>query len=145
MPPIAFGLGFAGLLPQLAALLALVSGEPDWRFVALAAAFAYAALILSFLGGLWWGIAAANAGRAPTWLWIASVAPSLIAFASAVPWMIGASWPGPSLVVLGGVLVLTLTVDRRIVALGLAPPGWMKLRTPLSLGLGVLTIGVAAL
>ena len=145
LPPVTRWLGYAGLLPQAAAVVVLLSGDLDWRFVALSSAFAYAALILSFLGGLWWGLAAASADRAPTWLWVASVVPSLFALVTAIPWMVGAAWPGPSLVALGLALVAALLVDRRIVALGLAPRGWMALRMPLSLGLGGLSILAAAL
>ena len=145
LPPVTRWLGYAGLLPQAAAVVVLLSGDLDWRFVALSSAFAYAALILSFLGGLWWGLAAASADRAPTWLWVASVVPSLFALITAVPWMIGAAWPGPSLVALGVALLAALLVDRRIVALGLAPQGWMALRVPLSLGLSALSIVAAAL
>jgi hypothetical protein len=36
--------------------------------------------------------------------------------------------------------MLTLPVDRRLVATGEAPTGWMGLRVPLSLGLATLTI-----
>ena len=145
LPPVALRLGYAGLLPQLVAVAALASGDLDWRFTALAAAFAYAALILSFLGGIWWGIAASVAGRAPAWLWIVAVVPSLVAFASAIPWVIGAPWPGPSLLVLGSALIAALAVDLRLVRLGLAPAAWMALRAPLSLGLGGLTILAALL
>ncbi len=145
LPPLTRWLGYAGLLPQAAAVAVLLSGDLDWRFVALSSAFAYAALILSFLGGLWWGLAAAGADRAPVWMWVASVVPSLFALITAVPWMIGAAWPGPSLVALGVALLAALLVDRRIVALGLAPQGWMALRVPLSLGLSALSIVAAAL
>ena len=145
LPPIARRLGYAGLLPQVAAVLALASGDLDWRFVALSSAFAYAALILSFLGGMWWGLASADVDHAPGWLWIAAVEPSLIALGTAIPWMIGAAWPGPSLIALGSALILSLLVDRRIVAYGLAPDGWMALRLPLSLGLGTLSIAATAL
>ena len=40
----------------------------------------------------------------------------------------------------GVALIAALLVDRALVRLGLAPPGWMRLRVPLSLGLGALTI-----
>ena len=60
---IARRLGYAGLLPQIAAL-ALFAGGGEWGWVALAAGFAYAALIFSFLGGVWWGQALAMP-RAP--------------------------------------------------------------------------------
>lgn len=145
IPPIARALGFAGLLPQLAAVAALATRNPDWRYIALAGAYAYAALILSFLGGLWWGLAAAANGRAPGWVWVAAIVPSLFALATGLPWMFGGEWPGPSLVLLGLALLAALAVDYRLTALGLAPAGWLKLRTPLSVGLGVLTIAAGVI
>ena len=144
IPPIARLLGLSGLLPQLAAVALLLSGDSQSRFSALAIAYAYAAIILSFLGGLWWGLAA-RTDSPPRWLWFASVAPSLIALVTAWPWMVGLRWPGPSLVVLGISLIAALLVDRALVRAGIAPPGWMALRIPLSLGLGVLTMLAAAL
>ncbi len=144
IPPIARLLGLSGLLPQLAAVALLLTGDPQSRYSALAIAYAYAALILSFLGGLWWGLAA-RTDSPPRWLWFASVAPSLIALATAWPWMVGLRWPGPSLVVLGISLIAALLVDRALVKADIAPPGWMALRVPLSLGLGILTMLAAAL
>lgn len=137
-------LGLAGLLPQMLAMFALIGGNPEARFVALACAFAYAALILSFLGGMWWGLAAAY-GRAPPWIWIAAVLPSLIAFASAYPWMVGQPWPGPSLIWLGIALIGSLGVDWKLRTMGVAPDWWMMLRIPLSLGLGGMTLAIAFL
>lgn len=138
-PKTARWLGLAGLLPQLLVVAGLLSGDPGVRFSALAFGYAYAALILSFLGGLWWGLAAA-AKAPPAWIWYAAIAPSLIALASAWPWAVGLTWPGPSLVVIGVALIAALAVDRRLVALGIAPHWWMALRVPLSLGLGGLTL-----
>ncbi len=140
LPSIAYWLGAAGLLPQVAVVAVLLSDDLAGRFTALAIGYAYAALIFSFLGGLWWGLAAAQPNRAPTWVWIASVVPSLIALATAWPWTVGLPWPGPSLVVLGIGLIAALGMDTALVRLNLAPPGWMKLRIPLSLGLGALTL-----
>lgn len=142
LPPFARLLGFAGLLPQAAALAMLLFADPGVKFAALSIAYAYAALILSFLGGLWWGLAAAHP-RPPQWLWLAAVAPSLFALASAIPWAIGGEWPGPSLLLLGCGLILSLLVDLRLSAIGIAPPGWMALRMPLSMGLGAMTVFVA--
>jgi hypothetical protein len=127
IPPIARLLGLSGLLPQLAAVALLLSGDPQSRYSALAIAYAYAAIILSFLGGLWWGLAA-RTDSPPRW-----------------PWMVGLRWPAPSLVVLGISLIAALLVDRALVRAGIAPSGWMALRVPLSLGLGVLTVLAAAL
>ena len=144
IPRFAQMLGLVGLLPQLAAVALLLGDDPESRFSALAVAYAYAALILSFLGGLWWGLAA-RTEAAPRWLWVASIAPSLIALVTAWPWMVGLRWPGPSLVVLGLSLIGALLVDRALVRAGIAPPGWMALRLPLSLGLGALTLVAAIL
>jgi hypothetical protein len=144
-PLLARGLGFAGLLPQVAVVLVLGSGSTWWHFSALSLGYAYAALILSFLGGMWWGLAAGQSDRAPAWVWLAAVVQSLIALATAVPWAVGAPWPGPSLVVLGLALLASLLVDRQLVMIKLAPTWWMSLRVPLSIGLGVLTLMTAVL
>ena len=53
-------LGYAGILPQAIALLAVLKGGPaGWS--ALALSYGYAALIFSFLGGVWWGLGLAEA------------------------------------------------------------------------------------
>lgn len=143
-PPLARALGLAGLAPQIAVIFVLLQHDPTTRFEALALGYAYAALILSFLGGLWWGLAA-RAEETPAWLWVAAVIPSLVALASAIPWAEGKPWPGPSLIVLGTALIAALGVDWRLARTGLAPPWWMSLRVPLSLGLGGLTIASALL
>lgn len=137
-------LGFAGLLPQLFALAAILWGGPEWRFLALAMAYFYAATILAFLGGIWWGFAAAQP-RAPQWIYGVAVLPQLLAVFTAWPWAVGKEWPGPSLVVLALGLILTLLVDRRLVRLSIAPSWWMVLRVPLSLGLAVLCLVIAAI
>lgn len=141
-PPLPRWLGLAGLLPQAIAVAVVLSGDEASRFSALSLGYAYAALILSFLGGLWWGLAA-RAEHPPEWLWIAAIAPSLIALATAVPWAIGQPWPAPSLIVLAAALIAALGVDSLLSNRGLTPPWWMSLRLPLSLGLGVLTLVLA--
>jgi Protein of unknown function (DUF3429) len=138
-------LGWAGLLPQLWALTAILAGAPDSRFSAVALGYAYAALILSFLGGTWWGLAAQARPPVPRWVWFAAVAPSLVALGSAVPWAVGATWPGPSLGLLGIALIAALAVDYKLVGAGLCPAWWLGLRLPLSLGLGLLTLAIGYL
>jgi hypothetical protein len=143
VPPLPRLLGLAGLLPQLACLLVLWSGPGEWRYIALAASWGYAALIFSFLGGLWWGIAATASEErpGPAWLWVASVMPSLVAFATYLPWVLGWHWPAPALLVLGLGLLGSLAVDTRLRAW--VPHWWLGLRRPLSLGLGAMTLLVA--
>ena len=145
VPALPRWLGLAGLLPQFTCVAVLYAGPAEWREAALAIAFAYAALILSFLGGMWWGIAAAAPAaqrrKALGWLWIAAVLPSLVALACFLPWALDWAWPEPSLVMLGGALLVTLGVDAKLGAL--APRWWMTLRLPLSTGLGFATIAAA--
>ncbi len=143
-PHFARTLGLLGITPQAAALILILTEDPAMRFTALTLAFAYAALILSFLGGLWWGLAS-TAPNPPRWLWVAAVSPSLFALAACIPWAVGGTWPGPSLVLLGVALIGSLAIDRHLVALMIAPPWWMGLRWPLSLGLGMMTIALGLL
>ncbi|RPF72189.1 DUF3429 domain-containing protein [Aurantiacibacter spongiae] len=138
IPPWPRWLGVAGLLPQWTLLFVLAVGGDYWRFAALALAWGYAALIFSFLGGMWWGLAARGVERVDGWVWIAAVLPSLIALATYTPWVFGAEWPGPSLIVLGIAILLTPLVDRKLRPL--APDWWMSLRWPLSVGLGIATL-----
>ncbi len=140
LPPIARMLGVAGLLPQLAVVALLLGGGADVRFTALSMGYGYAALIFSFLGGVWWGLAAMGGAQTPAWVWIAAVVPSLLALATAWPWATGGTWPGPSLIVLGATIMGSLLVDLRLKAISLTPGGWIALRAPLSIGLGALTI-----
>ncbi len=136
-------LGYAGLLPQ-AIILALVTSKSEWQWVALATGWAYAALIFSFLGGVWWGLALVGRNTA-NWLYVAAVAPSLIAIATYIPWTLGWNWPGPSLAVLGLCLVGSPLIDRSIGQSVVISSSWMTLRWILSLGLGGMTLMLSTL
>lgn len=142
--PAALALGFSGLLPQAAVvLLALTDGgglmpRSAWPVLALI----YGGAILSFLGGIWWGFAMRRREGQGT-LAALSVLPSLVA--AALLCGLIAIDPGWLLVALGSAILLTLPVDRRLAATGEAPEGWMRLRVPLSVGLGGLTILAGAL
>jgi Protein of unknown function (DUF3429) len=138
---LAFLLGLSGLLPQvLAAALAL---HPPHAAFAHFAAFLYAALILSFLGGLWWGIAAANRD-APRWLFLIAVVPSLIAFGAGLVWIVRTGSPALSLRIIGVGLLVSPTIDWLLHQRGLVPGRWLTMRVILSFGLGILTLAVAA-
>lgn len=135
----AYALGLAGLLPQVAAVGWMAVGHSDAWLIALI----YALAILSFLGGLWWGLAMrTEVGQAV--LATLAVVPSLLAVALAV--ISFATWgSGWVLVATGATILLTLPVDRWLVEKSLTPVGWMRLRVPLSVGLGCLTIAAGAL
>lgn len=141
----AYLLGYAGLLPQIAAvvLVALFPRSPDtlhYWLLGLGIALVYGTLILSFLGGVWWGFAMRRSKGQPQLGGIA-VLPSLAALPLVI-WTMSyglqaSAWP---LVLLGVLIIATLTIDRHLAATRDAPPDWMRLRAPLSLGLGGLTI-----
>ncbi|MEK8085137.1 DUF3429 domain-containing protein [Aquabacterium sp. A3] len=132
---LASSLGYAGLLPFVAGavLTWLLSGraDPEPLHFAVQALVSYAALIVSFLGGLPWGLSmrwpagdqAALAVRARA-LW-SGIAYSLLA------WVAVLMPPHAGLVVLGALLLGCYLNDRRLYpALGAAP--WLTLRFRLS-------------
>ena len=135
-------LGYAGLLPQVAAAATCAldhNGALGSMF-----AFGYAALILSFLGGIWWGFAM-HVGRGQDRTACIAVVPSLVAaalFLLSAGNVVSLPW---ALVLMGSAVLLTLLVDRRLDAEGIVPDGWMTMRVPLSLGLGSITILIGAL
>jgi len=134
-------LGLAGILPQALCLALVLQGGPE-RWVALAAACCYAAVILSFLGGLWWMAALLGQVRAG-WALGVAVVPSLFAWACLLPWCFGATWPGPSLVGLALALLASPLVDRRLAREMALPAGWLRLRLAMAGGLGTLTLLIA--
>ena len=135
-------LGLAGLLPQALCLaLALMSGPYHW--VGLAAGCFYAAIILSFLGGMWW-MAGVMAGERQSWIYMLAVIPSLAGWFALLPWVFGWEWPGPSLVLLGVLLLISPLADVAIGRLFAPPLGWLKLRMAMAGGLGLLTLALVA-
>jgi Protein of unknown function (DUF3429) len=122
--PLALKLGYAGLAPfVLGALLVWLVNDAAHPYVTLALS-AYAALIVSFLGGIHWGIGFQLPAPPPT-LFAWGVLPSLAA------WLAVVMPPSAGLVVEGVMLVLCYLVDRRIYPEhGLAH--WLTLRFRLS-------------
>ncbi len=140
IPLAALIFGVAGFIPQALALLISLNGPH--RALGLTIGYFYAALILSFLGGIWWGVAAARP-EAPRWLYGVAVVPSLCAFATALFWIVGqGSWT-PMLTVLGGLLMVSVAVDWWLAQKGLIAVGMLRLRVILSGGLGILTLALA--
>ena len=120
----ALRLGYAGLLPFVGgALLVWLVRDDVHAYVALALS-TYAALILSFLGGIHWGLAMRQAQPAPAGLWW-GVVPSLVAWpATVMP-------PDAGLVIHGVMLLVCYGVDRRLYPPQGAAP-WLTLRFRLS-------------
>ncbi len=131
VPTTAALLGAAGALPfiMLAIGPLLLSSVPrDPAQIALAT---YGAVILSFLGGVHWGLALAVNGQrtAPTryrWRLVLSVVPSLVGWGAL---FLPAVW---NLVTLAGAFVVMLLVDLSAGTRSGAPAWYPRLRWPLS-------------
>ena len=125
-------LGLMGILPQLACVALAVLPAGDWPEQA---GLAYAALILSFLGGLWW-MAALLAG-------VRNLAPYALAV---LPSLIG--W-GAMLLPTGGLFLVALCLlasplaDRYLAQRIAWPAGWLGLRWQMATGLGLATLALA--
>lgn len=137
-PPVsALLLGYAGLLPPIISI-ALGLSDPFFGVITLILAVLYAALILSFVGGMWWGAVAARVTGAGLALWLAvAVIPSLVALAATATFFIS---PISGAAILAAGLLASLAVDMALIRAGHVPPWWMKLRVPLSVGLAILAL-----
>lgn len=121
----AVALGAAGLIPFAALAAAVIAGFPTLLGVPTRPALAlYGAVILSFLGGIRWGIAATRGLGA--FDYALAVVPSLLAWASLglpAPWDLRG---------LGAVVLLWGMVDQDLPRRGLAPIWLGRLRLALS-------------
>ena len=131
IPVAPLGLGLAGLIPFWALAIALLlRGAFGLSPRALDQSLAtYAAVIVSFLGGIRWGLATRADDPGPNYA--GAVAPSLAAWAllaAPEPWRLAGL----------GLLALALgPVDLGLVRSGLAPFWFGRLRLILSTGAGV--------
>lgn len=124
LPPGARLLGLAGLIPFVAGALALALLDDPARGAAARVLAGYAAVIVSFLGGIHWGLGFARTG-APTTMFLWGIVPSLIA------WVALLLPPAAGLVLMATMLVLCYGVDRAVYPrLGVAH--WLPLRRTLS-------------
>lgn len=124
--PLALRLGYAGLLPFAGGALLVWLVRPEALPFAAQALSAYAALIISFLGGIHWGLALRQVAPAPVLLaW--GVAPSLLAWVAVM-------MPASSGLVLSGALLLACwAVDRQLYRRE-GVGAWLTLRFRLSVG-----------
>lgn len=119
-------LGYLGLIPFLAGGALALTGEPATRDVALRAVIAYGAVIVSFLGGIHWGLALrAGANRAARLLFV-SVIPSLAG------WLAVLLTPGTGLQVLIATFVFVWFYERATLWQSDFPAWFVRLRTHLT-------------
>lgn len=111
LPPMAWHLGHAGLIPFVLGTLLVWLVTPEAHPYVASALAAYAAVIVSFLGGIHWGLVMRMPTDAPpaaaqsALVW--GVIPSLVA------WMGVMMPPHAGLVVSGAAIVGCYLVDRR--------------------------------
>ena len=124
VPPAAAVLGLAGVLPFVAAAIGSLQPGPLGAF-ALTALLAYGAVILSFLGGIHWGLAIDRGSPSDSHLGI-GVVPSLLGW---VALLLGGSW---GLMLLAAAFLVVLACDLRLTSQGIAPPWFPRLRLVLT-------------
>ncbi len=132
MPPsrTAVLLGGGGAVPFIALAIASWMATENAALIAAEWVLAYAAVILSFIGGAHWGFASLRSGAhsasSPSLVLALSVLPSVIGWAallSPAPWSAGT---------LAVAFIAILPLDHWAQARSLAPDWWMRLRLPLS-------------
>lgn len=97
MPASALTLGLAGLLPFIAAVIVMQTNLQGYAPIATLSLLVYGAVIVSFLGGVRWGVELSRTGAHPRWLPLTcSVISSLIA------------WPAVLIGGTSGLLLLTV-------------------------------------
>ena len=131
VPAIAAWLGGLGALPFVGLAVAVVGLEGVTRAFVVQALLGYAAVILSFLGGIHWGLAIAP-GPKPAVLGLGtrlawSVVPSLVG------WVALLAPPVTGLFALAAAFAAMLGIDLRATQLGAAPAWYPTLRVPLTL------------
>lgn len=131
VPLAAAWLGGLGIIPFVGLSLATPLATDVLKAQLSFALMAYGAIILSFLGGIHWGLAIVAVPKSDNMLWpriSLSVLPSLVAWVALLaPFSIG-------LLVLAAAFVAMLLVDIRASRMHEAPAWYPKLRWPLSCG-----------
>ena len=131
VPSAAAWLGGLGITPFAGLSLAAPFASDDLKAQLSFALIAYGAIILSFLGGIHWGLAIGAFPQNHNTLWrriVLSILPLLVAWAALLtPSSIG-------FLVLSAAFVAMLLVDIRASRMHEAPAWYPKLRWPLSCG-----------
>jgi hypothetical protein len=132
-------LGYAGLLPFAACVLAIALLEGEGRALAVRALVAYGAVILSFLGAVHWGLLLRQPDAAAQARLAIGVVPSLAGW---IALLLPDRYALALLVVAAGAFWL---YEHRVVGPALLPPAYLDLRRHLSLAAcALLTLALLA-
>jgi hypothetical protein len=130
IPTPAFWLGWAGVIPFAGLAIMSLAGGGDWsgldQFRALYALVTYGMIILSFMGGVQWGLEMSRPDGNGAAGFVASVVPALIAFAASFVSVYAA------LLILAAGFVILLGYDRARIRAGIGPIWYGALRLQLS-------------
>jgi len=140
IPQTALILGLAGLIPFIATAVACWLFDNELQAKAQFALGAYGAVILSFLGGVKWGVLVNDKTKLEKWGPIVlSVVPSIVG------WLALLLPVFATLAVLSGMLVLQYFLDTASVKEKMLPPWYGRLRTLLTTGAVIsLLVGLAS-
>ena len=126
-PDMAKILGWGGVAPFILCGAAAQSGERVLVLYGLLGGTTYAAMILSFLGAVHWGLAMRDDRHHGWYIW--SIAPALLGWATLLVFDIQIR-----LLALIPLFTLAWAVDRMATKQGLMPDWYMQLRTGLTVG-----------
>lgn len=131
MPPLAILLGIGGLVPFIGCGLGAMGGGSGSGQL-LSALIGYGAVILSFLGGIQWGLAL-PASRSPRQQWrlALGVVPSLVGWGALLLTLVLPGWV--ALGVLAVAFVATVLGEQRAAYETTLPQGYLPLRWALTL------------
>lgn len=135
-PALAWALGLTGLIPFVLGAALQWYGPPGWRMLAGMALLSYGAVIVSFLGGIHWGLAM-RVSPVPVARLVWGVLPSLLGWLAV---LLDSPW-GPLVLALS--LLVCFAVDRAVYReLGL--DAWLALRAVLTLVAAMALVAGAA-
>ena len=144
LPLLAILLGAAGLLPFIGTSLGALSLDSEGVRLSLLALSAYGAVILSFLGGVHWGLGLAagpgQSARTQRARFSLGVVPALIGWVALLVTYVGL--PKAGLLILVAGFVATTVGEARATRAGLMPAAYMGLRWVLSLVVIVCLVSV---
>ncbi|OYW56384.1 MAG: hypothetical protein B7Y80_07035 [Hyphomicrobium sp. 32-62-53] len=141
IPRPAFWLGWAGVIPFAALSVSTLTGGDAWSGVdqsrVLQALVTYGMIILSFMGGVQWGLEMSRPDGNGAAGFAASVVPALIAFAASFVSVFAA------LIILTAGFLILLAYDRARIRAGIGPIKYGALRVQLSTAV-ILCLGIAS-
>ncbi|MEX2644413.1 MAG: DUF3429 domain-containing protein [Acetobacterales bacterium] len=139
VPAWAQWLGWLGVIPFVAGALAALVLPDGVAIVSLSAVLAYGAVVLSYLGGVRWGLAMAEYGGSPgPMTWVNAIVPPTVG------WLANLMALAPGLTLLTLAYVAAFFFDLAMVRAGQAPAWYAALRRPLS-AVTVASLGVCLL